>query len=463
MPKRVLVVDDDAAARSGLQAWLEGQGYQAGGAASGAEALEKVRRFRPAVVLADLVMPGMDGLALLRSLQEEAPFAVPILLTGQGSIETAVQAMKAGAYDYLTKPVEFPRLALLLEKAVDRSRLGREVALLRRQTGTGDRAVLLGQSAALQAVRQQIEQAAASAAPVLVLGESGTGKELVARTLHARSPRARAAFVGVNCAAIAESLLESEIFGHEKGAFTGAVERRLGCFEMADGGTLLLDEVAEMHPAVQAKFLRVLEEGTFRRVGGTAELQVDVRVVAATNQDPAAAVQAGKLRADLFYRLNVFPITLPPLRARPEDIPELAQAFLRDAAARNGRAVTGLAPAALQRLQGYAWPGNVRELRNVLERAVLLAEGATIEPAHLPESLGAGAPAAAAAPTLTLPLGITLDEAEKALILQSLQLTGHNKTRAAALLGINVKTLHNKLTRYMASGGADTTESPKPA
>ncbi len=458
MPKRVLVVDDDAAARSGLQTWLEGQGYQAGGAASGAEALEKVRRFRPAVVIADLVMPGMDGLTLVRSLQEEAPFAVPILLTGQGSIETAVQAMKAGAYDYLTKPIEFKRLTLLLEKAMDHARLGREVALLRRQVGTGDRPALLGSSAALQAVRQQIERAAASVAPVLILGESGTGKELVARALHARSPRARAAFVGVNCAAIAESLLESEIFGHEKGAFTGAVERRLGCFEMADGGTLLLDEVAEMHPAVQAKFLRVLEEGTFRRVGGTAEIQVDVRVIAATNQAPATAVKEGKLRADLFYRLNVFPITLPPLRERPEDIPVLAEAFLQDAAARNGRAVTALAPAALARLQGYAWPGNVRELRNVLERAVLLTEGATVEPAHLPDGLGVGAPSPAAAPTLTLPLGTTLDEAEKALILQSLQLTGHNKTRAAALLGINVKTLYNKFTRYLASSAKDAKE-----
>jgi len=459
MPKRVLVVDDEAASRTGLKALLEGHGYSVEAAANGVEALEKVRGFRPAVVIADLVMPGMDGLELVRSLQEEAPFAVTILLTGQGSIETAVQAMKAGAYDYLTKPVDFEHLFVLLEKALDRSRIGREVAVLRRQTGSGDRPVLLGRSAAIQAVLQQIEQAAASVAPVLVLGESGTGKELVARTLHALSPRARASFVGVNCAAIAESLLESEIFGHEKGAFTGAIERRIGCFEMADGGTLLLDEVAEMHPAVQAKFLRVLEEGTFRRVGGKAEIQVDVRVVAATNQDPETAVRDGKLRADLFYRLNVFPIKIPPLRERPEDIPVLAEAFLRDAAARNGRTVTAIAPAALQRLQSYAWPGNVRELRNVIERAVLLADGETIDASQLPEGLSASEKVSDAVPSLTLPLGITIDEAERTLILQSLKLTGHNKTRAAAILGINVKTLHNKLTRYLSAGVGSKDES----
>jgi len=458
MPKRVLVVDDEAASRTGLQALLESHGYRVESAASGAEALEKARSFRPAVVIADLVMPGMDGLELVRSLQDEAPFAVTILLTGQGSIETAVQAMKAGVYDYLTKPVDLERLTLLLEKAVDRARIGREVAVLRRQTGSGDRPMLLGRSAAIQAVLQQIEQAATSVAPVLVLGESGTGKELVARTLHALSPRARASFVGVNCAAIAESLLESEIFGHEKGAFTGAIERRIGCFEMADGGTLLLDEVAEMHPAVQAKFLRVLEEGTFRRVGGKAEIQVDVRVVAATNQDPDTAVRDGKLRADLFYRLNVFPIKIPPLRERPDDIPVLAEAFLRDAAARNGRTVTAIAPVALQRLQGYAWPGNVRELRNVIERAVLLADGETIDMSHLPEGLSASETISGAVPSLTLPLGITIDEAERTLILQSLKLAGHNKTRAAAILGINVKTLHNKLTRYLSAGAGSKDE-----
>jgi DNA-binding NtrC family response regulator len=457
VPKRVLVVDDEAASRTGLQTLLARRGYNVETAGTGIEAIERARSFRPAVVIADLVMPGMDGLELLRSLQEEAPFAVTILLTGQGTVETAVQAMKAGAYDYLTKPVDLGRLTLLLEKAVDRSRLSREVALHRRQSGTGDRPALLGKSAAIQTVLQQIEQAAPGTAPVLVLGESGTGKELVARMLHALSPRARAPFVGVNCAAIPESLLESEIFGHEKGAFTGALERRIGCFEMADGGTLLLDEVAEMHPTVQAKFLRVLEEGTFRRIGGTTEIRVDVRVVAATNQDPETAVREGRLRADLFYRLNVFPIPLPPLRDRPADIPLLAEAFLADSAARNGRGTMKIPPETVRLLEGYAWPGNIRELRNVIERAVLLAEGETVEPPHLPDALRETPKESGNAPTLTLPLGITVEEAERALILKSLELTGHNKTRAAALLGISAKTLHNKLARYRGawSGSKD--------
>jgi transcriptional regulator with PAS, ATPase and Fis domain len=328
---------------------------------------------------------------------------------------------------------------------------------------------LLGQSAAIQAVLQQVEQAAPSTAPVLILGESGTGKELVARTLHTLSPRARAPFLAVNCAAIPESLLESEIFGHEKGAFTGALERRVGCFEMADGGTLLLDEVAEMHPPVQAKFLRVLEEGTIRRIGGKTEIQVDVRVVAATNQDPEVAVRDGKLRADLFYRLNVFPISLPPLRDRPEDISLLAEAFLADSATRNGRATMAITPEALQFLQRHTWPGNVRELRNVIERAVLVAGGDTIEPSHLPEALRDAPQDVSTAPTLTLSLGITVEEAERALILKSLELAGHNKTRAAAILGISVKTLHNKLVRYQGAGGtghgdeSDRSSSSQPA
>ena len=452
MPKRVLVVDDEAPSRTGLQALLGKQGYRVEAAATGAEALEKARSFQPAVVIADLVMPGMDGLALLRSLQEEMPFAMTILLTGKGSIETAVQAMKAGAYDYLTKPVDVGHLTFLLEKALERARIGREVALLRRQVGTADRPALIGQSTAVKAVRQQIEQAAPSTAPVFILGESGTGKELVARTLHALSPRARASFVGVNCAAIAESLLESEVFGHEKGAFTGAIERRTGCFEMADGGTLLLDEVAEMHPAVQAKFLRVLEEHTFRRVGGKTEIQVDVRVVAATNRDPEAAVREGKLRADLFYRLNVFPITLPPLRERREDIALLVEAFLQELTAAEEGTPRAITPEALELLQGYAWPGNVRELRNVIERATLLAEGKAIEPSHLPETLRGPQPASGTAPTLAIPLGITVEEAEKALILRTLELAGNNKTRAAGILGINLKTLRNKLARYQNFG-----------
>ncbi len=452
-PNRILVVDDEEASRGGLRALLTREGYRVEDAADGPGALEQARTFRPAVVIADLVMPKMDGLDLLKALQEDLPFAAIIILTGQGTIETAVQAMKAGAYDYLTKPVDFTRLTLLLEKALERTKITRELALLRRQAQADERPVLLGRSAVMKEVLRQVELAAASAAPVLVLGESGTGKELVARILHALSPRAKGPFVGVNCAAIPETLLESEIFGHEKGAFTGAAERRIGCFEMADGGTLLLDEVGEMHPAVQAKFLRVLEEGTFRRIGGKVEIHVDARVIAATNKDPEAALHEGKLRQDLYYRLNVFPITLPPLRDRPEDIPLLAEAFLQASAAKNGRAVKAITPEALRLLHQYAWPGNVRELRNAIERAVILCRGETIEPGHLPETLHRPPAAAdAAAPDLTVPIGITVEEAEKQLILRTLEFTKQNKTRAAEILGITLKTLHNKLHRFQSGG-----------
>ncbi len=452
-PNRILVVDDEEASRGGLRALLTREGYRVEDAADGPEALEKARIFRPAVVIADLVMPRMDGLELVRALQDALPFVAIIILTGQGTVETAVEAMKAGAYDYLTKPVDLTRLTLLLNKALERAGIARELALLRRQAEASGGPALLRRSAAMKGVARQVELAAASSAPVLVLGESGTGKELVARTLHALSPRAQGPFVGVNCAAIPETLLESEVFGHEKGAFTGASERRIGCFEMADGGTLLLDEVGEMHPAVQAKFLRVLEEGAFRRIGGKAEVRVDVRVVAATNKDPEAAIHEGKLREDLYYRLNVFPITLPPLRERPEDIPVLAEAFLQASAAKDARRVKALSPQALHLLQEYAWPGNVRELRNAIERAVILCRGETIEPGHLPETLHRPPAAAdAAAPDLTVPIGITVEEAEKQLILRTLEFTKQNKTRAAEILGITLKTLHNKLHRFQSGG-----------
>jgi DNA-binding NtrC family response regulator len=450
MADRILVVDDEAASRKGLRALLTRDGYRVEEAADGVEALERARSFRPAVVIADLVMPRMGGLELLKALQDELPFTSIILLTGQGTIETAVQAIKDGAYDYLSKPVDMTRLTVVLGKALERAGIAREVALLRRQVEGGEGPGLLGRSAAMKEVLRQVELAAASTAPVLVLGESGTGKELVARALHALSPRADGPFVGVNCAAIPETLLESEIFGHEKGAFTGAADRRLGCFEMADGGTLLLDEVGEMHGAVQAKFLRVLEEGTFRRIGGKAEIRVDVRVVAATNKDPAVAIREGALREDLFYRLNVFPIALPSLRGRVEDIPLLAEAFLQASAAKNGKEVKTISPEALRLLQQSPWPGNVRELRNAIERAVILCRGETIEPTHLPESVRRPQEGARPTAAVTVPVGSTVDEAEKALILQTLEFTGQNKTRAAEVLGISLKTLHNKLNRYRA-------------
>src|SRR5215468_6473014 len=318
---KVLVVDDDASSRKGLAALLAGWGYATEEAGDGDQALDKARTVLPSVVITDLVMPKRDGLALLSALREELPFASVILLTGQGSIDTAVTALKEGAYDFLTKPVEVARLKLLVPKAAEKAEALREVALLRRRVkqlwGLGR---LVGTSAAMQAVHRLIELAAPTPASVLITGESGTGKELVARTLHELSPRNRGPFVAVNCAAIPDTLLESEIFGHERGAFTGALERRLGCFELAHEGTIFLDEIAEMSVALQAKFLRILEDGMVRRLGGKSEIKVDVRLLAATNKDPVQAIRAGHFREDLYYRLNVVSLAMPPLRDRREDI-----------------------------------------------------------------------------------------------------------------------------------------------
>jgi DNA-binding NtrC family response regulator len=371
-----------------------------------------------------------------------------VLLTAQGSVDSAVEAMKDGAYDYLTKPVDTRRLRVLLQKIVERQDTVREVKTLRRQlrdTGTFGR--MIGSSPGMRKVYRVIEQAAPTAASVLISGDSGTGKELVAQTLHHLSPRAAGPFIAINCAAIPETLLESEIFGHEKGAFTGASERRPGCFELADHGTLFLDEIAEMTPTTQVKLLRVLQERSFRRLGGRVEQTVDVRVVAATNRDPADAVREGKLREDLFYRLNVFAIALPPLRDRKTDLPLLVQAFLVEFNARDGRAVTAASPESMRVLEAHDWPGNVRELRNVIERATILTEGQFIEPKHLPAELVRKADQAST-PALSLEPGTTVEEAERRLIELTLEHTRDNRTRAAELLGISLKTLHNKLNRF---------------
>jgi len=460
MSVKVLVADDESASREGMAALLSGWGYAVEQAEDGARALDKARAAQPSVVITDLVMPGMDGLALLRALRAELPFASVILLTGQGSIETAVSAMKEGAYDFLIKPVEAARLKLLIPKAAEKAEALREVALLRRRVkqlwGVGR---LVGTSAAMQEVHRLIELAAPTPAPVLITGESGTGKELVARTLHELSPRGRGAFVAVNCAAIPETLLESEIFGHEKGAFTGALDRRQGCFELAHEGTIFLDEIAEMSAALQAKFLRILEDGMVRRLGAKAEIKVDVRVLAATNKDPAEAIRAGTFREDLFYRLNVVSLAMPPLRDRREDIPLLIEAFVEEFNAKYDKRITSVDEPALEALLAHSWPGNVRELRNVLERAAIVCDGDLIKRAHLPSSLLLR-PAAAAADggdAVALLVGTSLEEAERVLIQKTLAAAGNNKTQAAHTLGISLKTLHNKLRRYAA--GADATPS----
>jgi DNA-binding NtrC family response regulator len=451
MSLKVLVVDDEAASRQGLAALLSGFGYEVEEAADGQQALDKARAVLPSVVITDLVMPRLDGLDLLRALRDEVPFATVILLSGQGSIDAAVHAMKEGAYDFLTKPVDVGRLKLLIPKAAEKAEALREVALLRRQLkqvwGLGN---LVGTSAAMQEVYRLVELAAPTPAPVLISGESGTGKELVARTLHQLSPRGRGPFVAVNCAAIPETLLESEIFGHEKGAFTGALERRPGCFELAQAGTLFLDEIAEMSPATQAKFLRILEDGMVRRLGGKTELKVDVRVVAATNKDPLHGLRDGSFRDDLYYRLNVVSVHIPPLRERREDIPLLLQAFIEEFNAKYDKRIRSVDEATLAALTGRPWPGNVRELRNTIERAVIVCDGDLLGVAHLPPGGPArGGPDAREDPEgIAFRLGTSLDEVEKGLILRTLEFLGNNKTQAAQTLGISLKTLHNKLRRY---------------
>ncbi len=456
---RVLIVEDDPATRSGLTELVRSWGFTAEGAADGSDALARFTSFRPSIVVSDLIMPKMSGLELLKAIKADSEDVKVILLTAQGTVDTAVEAVKAGAEDYLTKPLDPTRLQRLLERVAEINKQKRENQVLRRQLSERGRfGKIIGHSQGMRALYQVLEQAAPTPASILILGESGTGKELVAQTIHQLSPRVNAPFIGINCAAIPETLLESEIFGHEKGAYTGATDRRAGCFELADHGTLFLDEIAEMTPATQVKLLRVLQERRFRRLGGRVEQDVDVRVIAATNIDPAAAIRDGKLRDDLYYRLNVFTVSLPPLRDRKDDLPLLIQSFIDEFNARDHRTVRTVAHEAMRMLQTYDWPGNVRELRNVIERATILARGDAIEASHLPP-LGATRAAGAAAPVpggLTIAPGMTVDEAEQKLILATLEAAGGNKTRAAETLGISLKTLHNKLNRMKESGEPST-------
>jgi len=404
----------------------------------------------------DLKMPRMDGMGLLAKLADgseglSANMAV-VVLTAMGSIQLAVDAMKLGAYDFLQKPVDATRLKTILANATRQRETAIELEVARRRLReSGVLGKMVGSSRAMREVFTLIEQVAPSNVPVLITGESGTGKELVARTLHDLSPRKARPFVAVNCAAIPETLIESEIFGHEKGSFTGAIERRAGCFELAAGGTLLLDEIGEMPSGTQAKLLRVLEERKFRRLGARTEMDTDVRVLAAMNRDPERAVAEGHLRADLYYRLNVFNIVMPPLREHLEDLPPMVETMVSEMNQKHGRKVSGVAASMLDRLMAYSWPGNARELRNTIERAVILCpDGAPLDAGHLPSGFGkeqaATTPADGSA--ITVRVGATVDEAERLLILRTLEATGQNKTRAAEILGVSLKTLHNKLKEY---------------
>jgi DNA-binding NtrC family response regulator len=450
MPKqKVLIVDDEASARQGLSELVSAWGYEASTAADGEEALARVSEIEPAVVVTDVMMPRLDGFGLLARLRAERPEVAVIMLTGQGTVDAAMRAVRdEGAFYYFDKPVDTKKLQLALKRAVELGSAQRENASLRRQLREyGQFGPLVGDSPAMREIYALLEQVAPSSASVLITGESGTGKEVTARAIHALSPRAERPFVALNCAAIPDTLMESELFGHEKGAFTGAVDRRLGCFELADGGTLLLDEIAEMPVGLQAKLLRVLEDRTVRRVGGSKEVPVDVRVLAATNKDPDEAARKGEFREDLLYRLNVIQIHLPSLRDRRDDVPQLADHLVAQMAERHARPARFFSREAMQALTAYSWPGNVRELRNVIERAVVVCDSEQIEPRHLPPKLTGKEPEPTG-DTMQIPVGLPLDEVERRVILRTLAKCDHNKTRAAEVLQISLKTLHNKLKAY---------------
>jgi DNA-binding NtrC family response regulator len=462
--EKVLIVDDEENERSGLAELVGAWGYRTETAADGVEALDKVASFAPAIVVTDLVMPRMDGMELLQRLGEHPQPVAVILVTAQGSIDRAVSAMKTGAYDFIEKPVNFARLRTILQNAVRLRSTQIEKEVMHRQLrDKGVFGSLVGASRKMQEVYRLVEQVAPSTASVLLTGESGTGKELAARTIHELSPRKGKPFIAINCAAIPETLIESEVFGHEKGAFTGALERRVGCFELAEGGTLLLDEIAEMPVGTQAKLLRVLEDHKVRRLGSKVETPVDVRVLAATNQVPEEAVARGQLRNDLYYRLNVFHIAMPPLREHKQDIPELVQALLAEMSEKHGRKVGTVSDAVMQLFQNFSWPGNVRELRNTLERAVIVCEGGVIETKHLPPGFGqvTARPPVQEPNAVRLTVGTTVGEAERLLIVKTLEATNNNKTRAAEILGVSLKTLHNKLKEYAQAGSTVGAEAGK--
>ena len=450
--EKVLIVEDEENERSGLAELVSAWGYRTETAKDGLDGLEKVATWSPGIVVTDLKMPRMDGMELLQRIAEQPQPIAVVLLTAQGSIDLAVDAMKIGAYDFIQKPVDTARLKQILQNAARHRDTSLELEVTKRKLrDTGIFGRLVGSSKAMQEIFRLIEMVAPSTASVLITGESGTGKELVARTIHDMSPRKNKPFVAINCSAIPETLIESEIFGHEKGAFTGALERRAGCFELAEEGTLLLDEIGEMPIATQAKLLRVLEDHKLRRLGSKVETPVDVRVLAATNKMPEEAVSKGELRNDLYYRLNVFNIHLPPLREHKDDVPQLVDALLADMNSKHGREVNGVNESVLQMFINHNWPGNIRELRNTLERAVIVCEGLLIEPRHLPPNFGvSGLRVASASDSegIRLEVGTTVEEAEKMLILKTLASTNNNKTRAAEILGISLKTLHNKLKEY---------------
>jgi len=442
---KILVVDDEASARSGLSKLLEQEGYSVESAADGLLALDSIAETAPALIITDLKMPNLDGMGLLAKLREQGLDIPTIVTTAFGEVSVAVQAMRAGAEDYLTKPIDFDALLLAVERTLQRREVAAEAENLGRQLRARDQVGLeglIGASPPMQRVYKMAKQVAPSRATVLITGESGTGKGELARALHHLSPRVNAPFVTLHCSALAESLLESELFGHERGAFTGADKRRIGRFEQADGGTLFLDEIGEIPAATQVKLLRVLQEKTFERVGGNESIKVDVRLVAATNKDLANEVREHRFREDLYYRLNVVHLQMPPLRLRGQDVATLADHFLRKFARENHRKIEGLSAAARAKLLAHRWPGNVRELENAMERAVVFSEGDWVEPDALPFE---AVPETAAG--LRIP-GASLAEIEKYAILTTLEAAEGSTARAAEILDISVRTIQYRLHEY---------------
>ena len=450
MRATVLVAEDDAGIREGIATALRQDQFEVRAVANGSDALRAFLDEPADVVVADVKMPGLDGMALLDRIRAAQPDSIFILVTAFGTIDSAVEAMRKGAYDYLTKPIHVDRLSLLIGKALRARDLGRENEALRRQLGERySLRNIVARSPRMLALLGAVEQVAATDATVLIRGESGTGKELVAQALHYSGKRAAGPFVGLSCAALPETLLEDELFGHERGAFTGADRRRAGRFELAHGGTLFLDEIGDVSPATQAKLLRVLEERSFQRVGGTETVRVDVRLIAATNKDLEALSAQGIFRSDLYYRIKVVTLTVPALREHAEDIPLLVNHFLVQLNAQHGKAIRGVEASPMRTLSAYPWPGNVRELRNCVEEMVVLARGEVLTEKDLP------APVAGfdlSRHTFSIQAGTPLSEVERRTILHTLHLVSGNKRKAAELLGIGVATLYRKMEEYGLEG-----------
>ena len=454
MKPPVLIIDGDRAYSEALHDHLKHAGYEVITAASSAAGLEAAESASPSVIITDVSASSSASFASLKDLRASYPHTPVIVAASNGSVETALRAIQEeGAYHYFDKPVDIEKLRVVLDRAIELAEARRENELLRREVR--DRGVfgeLVGSSESMQKVYSLVAQVASSSASVLITGESGTGKELVARTIHNLSPRRDAPFMAINCSAIPDTLMESELFGHEKGAFTGAVSRRQGCFELANTGTLLLDEIGEMPSLLQAKLLRVIEERVLHRLGSRKEIPVDVRILAATNKDPYDAVRGATLREDLLYRLNVITIHMPLLAERLDDLPLLAQHLVTRLAAKHNRPARFLSPAALDALRFHSWPGNVRELRNVIERAVVISSGEQLERHHFAPYPFDHRARLRAEDTATFPVGTPLEEVERQMILRTLEKAGNNKTKAAELLQISLKTLHNKINSYRARG-----------